>query len=51
MKEVLLERKGMDKQRGRVWLGRGGGFSIMATPLSDIPGVSEVSNTIVNKQQ
>ena len=32
MKEVLVEEEGLDKQRGIVWIDRGGGSST-ATPL------------------
>ena len=43
MIEVLLEGEGCNKQGGSVWIGRGGGFSAVATPLGDVPGGSEAS--------
>ncbi len=37
-----LEGKGLNKQGGSVWIGRGRGASAMATPLGDVPGGNEV---------
>ena len=44
MKEVLIEREGLDKQGGCVWIGRGGGS--FAVALEDISRESEASETI-----
>ena len=33
MKEVLIEEKGLNKQRGSVWIGRGGISSAGAIPF------------------
>ena len=43
MREVLLDGEGLNKQEGSVWIGRGVGFSAVATPLGDVPGGSEAS--------
>ncbi len=43
MKEVPLQEEGLNKQGGSVWIGRAGGFSVIATPLRDVPAGSEAS--------
>ncbi len=43
MWEVIPEEEGWIKQGGSVWIGRGGDFSAVVTPLGDIPGGSEAS--------
>ncbi len=40
VKECMCER---GANRGSVWTGRSGGFSVVATCLEDIPGGSEAS--------
>ena len=37
MKEVLIERKGLNMQVS-VWIGKGGGSSVVAIPLGDVQG-------------
>ena len=46
MKELLVEGEGLNKQRGNVWIGRGGGSSALAISLCDVPGGNEASATI-----
>ena len=43
VREVLPEGEGLNKQGGSVCIGRGGGFSTIATPLWDVPRGSETS--------
>ncbi len=43
VKEVLLEGEGWIKQGVSVWIGRGGDFTAVATPLRDVPRGSEAS--------
>lgn len=38
MKEVLLEGEDLKKHRGSVRIGKGGGFSDVATPVRDVSG-------------
>lgn len=43
MREVRVQSKGLNKERGNVSIGRGGDSCAVATPLRDVPGGSEVS--------
>ncbi len=42
MKEVLVEWKSKEK-RGVIWIGSGGGPSVIAMPIVGGPGASEAS--------
>ena len=42
MKKVIID---FNEQRGRVWIGKGGGSCAIAIPLGDIPRGNEVSET------
>lgn len=40
---VLLEEEGLNKYGGSICIGKGGGFSAVATSQGYVPGVSEAS--------
>ena len=46
-KEALIEDNCLNKEEGNIWIGRDGGFSIIATLLGDIHGESETSEIVI----